>query len=238
MVYFSARRLRPFAERILVAAQHVVIGGVLILQKDGVARREVEDHHVVAFDFAQPLEPVVRPLDGFGERFFGLREGHRVMHERERQRRVGHLRSVGHFAHIEIVADQQRLFHRRSRDDVHLEDEDMHQRSHDRGEDDGVYPFVYGLVDLALLAHTCVVAPDVAVEELRDVEVEDHRQPQQHPEIAGPYDEPERVKQRGEREADPFVAEECLDFSHIRKFISAGRPSSRRPACRIRTRRL
>ena len=114
----------------------------------------------------------------------------------------------------------------------------MHQRSHDRGEDDGVYPFVYGLVDLALLAHTRVVAPDVAVEELRDVEVEDHRQPQQHPEIAGPYDEPERVKQRGEREADPFVAEECLDFSHIRKFISAGRPSSRRPACRIRTRRL
>ena len=226
------------AERLLEAAQRVVIGHVLVFEQHRVARREVEDHHVVAFDFAQPLEPVVRPLDGFGERFFGLREGHRVMHERERQRRVGHLRSVGHLAHIEIVADQQRLFHRRGGDDVHLEDEEMHQRRHDRREDDGVDPFVHRAVGFAALAHLHVVAPDVAVEELRDVEVEDHRQPQQHPEIAGPYDEPERVKQRGEREADPFVAEECLDFSHIRKFISAGRPSSRRPACRIRTRRL
>ena len=40
-------------------------------------------------------------------------------------------------------------------DDVHLEDEDVHQRRHHRGEDDGVDPFVDGLVGLAPLAGGC-----------------------------------------------------------------------------------
>ena len=203
------------AERLFVAAQHVVVGHGLVFEQYGVARREIEDHHVVAFDPAQSLEPVVGPLDRLGKRFFRLRERHRVVYERERQRRVGHLRAVGHLAHVEVVADQQRLFHRRGGDDVHLEDEDVHQRRHHRGEDDGVDPFVDGLVGLAPLAEAYVVAPHVAVEELRNVEVEDHHQPQQQPEVARPYDEPQRVEQRGEREADPFVTEECLDLSHV-----------------------
>ena len=203
------------AERLFVAAQHVVVGHGLVFEQYGVARREIEDHHVVAFDPAQSLEPVVGPLDRLGKRFFRLRERHRVVYERERQRRVGHLRAVGHLAHVEVVADQQRLFHRRGGDDVHLEDEDVHQRRHHRGEDDGVDPFVDGLVGLAPLAEAYVVAPHVAVEELRNVEVEDHHQPQQQPEVARPYDEPQRVEQRGESEADPFVTEECLDLSHV-----------------------
>ena len=77
------------------------------------------------------------------------------------------------------------------------------------------FPFVDGLVGLAPLAEAYVVAPHVAVEELRNVEVEDHHQPQQQPEVARPYDEPQRVEQRGESEADPFVTEECLDLSHV-----------------------
>ena len=81
----------------------------------------------------------------------------------------------------------------------------MDQRGDDRGEDDGVDPFVDGLVDLALAAHLHVVAPHIAVEELRDVEVEDDRQSQQQPEVACPDHEPKRIEQCGEREPDPFV---------------------------------
>ena len=111
------------AERLLEAAQRVVIGHVLVFEQHRVARREVEDHHVVAAYRLEPLEAVVGPLDRLGERFLGLREGHRVVYEGERQRRVGHLRSVSHLAHVEIVADEQRPLHRRGGDDVHLEDE-------------------------------------------------------------------------------------------------------------------
>jgi hypothetical protein len=105
------------AERLFVAAQHVVVGHGLVFEQYGVARREIEDHHVVAFDPAQSLEPVVGPLDRLGKRFFRLRKGHRVVYERERQRRVGHLRAVGHLAHVEVVADQQRR-DQRARGDV------------------------------------------------------------------------------------------------------------------------
>ena len=193
------------AERLLETAQRVVIGHVLVFEQHRVARREVEHHHVVAADRLESLETVVGPLDRLGERFLGLREGHRVVYEGERQRRVGHLRSVSHLAHVEVVADEQRPLHRRGGDDVHLEDEDVHQRRHDRREDDGVDPLVNRLVDCAALAHLHVVAPHVAVEELRDVEVEDDRQSQQHPEVARPDHEPERIKQCGQRETDPFV---------------------------------
>src|SRR5699024_4803788 len=55
-----------------VAAQDIVVGNVLVFEQHGVARREVEDHHVVAADAAQTFQPVVGPLDGFGERFFRL----------------------------------------------------------------------------------------------------------------------------------------------------------------------
>ena len=48
-----------------------------------------------------------------------------MVYEGECDGGVGHLRPVGDLADIEVVADQQRRLHRRRRDDVHLEDEDV-----------------------------------------------------------------------------------------------------------------
>ncbi len=221
------------AEGRLVAPHHVVVGHGLVLQQHRVAGREVEDHHVVAPHLAQSFEPVVGPLDDFGKRFAGLREWHGVVDERERDRRVGHLRSVGHLAYIEVVAHQQRLFHRRGGDDIHLEDEKVHQRSHHRGEYDGVHPFVGGLVRLAPFAQPFVAAAHVALEKFRDVEVEDQRQAQQQPEVARPYDEPQRVERGGQSEAHPLVAKYRSEFVHVHHnaasllFISSGLPFRR-----------
>lgn len=107
-MYFSLRRLRPsLPNDSSKAAQRVVIGHVLVFEQRLRRPPEVEDHHVVAAYRLEPLEAVVGPLDRLGERFLGLREGHRVVYEGERQRRVGHLRSVSHLAHVEIVADEQ-----------------------------------------------------------------------------------------------------------------------------------
>ena len=63
---------RPGAQRALVFAQHVVVGGVLPLEQHRVAGGEVEDHHVVALDAAQSFEPVVRPSDALREGFLRL----------------------------------------------------------------------------------------------------------------------------------------------------------------------
>ena len=90
----------------------------------------------------------------------------------------------------------------------------MDQRGHDRGENDGVDPFVDRLVGLALLAEFGVVAPHVAVEEARDVEVVNHHEAQKQPQVARPDVETERVEQRGEREDHPFVAQNRLVFIH------------------------
>ena len=221
-------------------AQHVVIGDVLVFEQHGVTCREVENHHVVAADGLEPLEPVVWPLDGLAERLFGLREGHRVVHEGERDRGVGHLGSVGDLAHVEVVSDEQGLFHRRGGDHVHLEEEDVHERSHDRCEDDCIDPLVNGLVGFALTAQFGVVAPDVTVEELRDVEVIDDGQSEQQPEVSGPDYEPERIEDRRDGESEPFVSQYFLDFIHLAIFnstISGGRPFRTRPAFRRGTRR-
>ena len=45
----------------------------------------------------------------------------------------------------------------------------MHERSHDRGEDDRIDPFVKGLVGAASAAHLGVAAPDETVEIARNV---------------------------------------------------------------------
>ncbi len=203
-------------QRRLVAAQRVVVGRGLVLDGYRVAGREVEDHHVVALDAPQPAEPVVGPADRLRERLARLGEGHGVVDERERERRVGHLGAVGHLAHVEVVAHEQRFLHRRGGDDIHLEDEDVDERRHDRGEDDGVDPLVDHSVAAAVLAQTGVAAADPAVEVFRDVEVVDHRDTQQQPEVAGPYHEPERIEERRQREAEPFVAQERFDLFHRR----------------------
>ena len=111
----------------------------------------------------------------------------------------------------------------------------MHQRRHHRGEDDGVHPLVNRLVGLAAFAHAPVAAPDVAVEEARDVEVVDDRKSEQQPKVARPDHEPKRIEQCGEGESHPLVSEESLDFSHLVSVISivaTGRPCRIRPACR------
>ena len=99
---------------LLIVAQYVVVGLILTLQKYGVARREIEYHDVVALDLSQTLQTVIRALNrlriGLCAR---LREGHCVMNKRERDWRVGHLRTVCNLAHVEVVAHEQRALHRR-----------------------------------------------------------------------------------------------------------------------------
>ena len=184
-----------------------------------------------------------------------------MVYEGERHRRVGHLGAVGHLAHVEVVADEKRRLHRRRRDDVHLEDEDVDERGDDRCENDCVDPLVDEFVGRAAAAPFAVAPADEPREEMREVEVDDDQFAQQQPQVARPDDEPQDIEEAPEDEAEPFVTQDCLDFFHVGvvRFVSAatlfhqecgdgrrlfhrnrlasppistGRPSCRRPACR------
>ena len=138
-----------------------------------------------------------------------------MVYEGEGYGGVGHLGAVCHLADVEIVAYEQRLLHRRGWDDIHLEYEQVYERGYDRSEDYSADPLVDGAVCGALLAQTGILAPDVTVEETRDVEVVYYGHAEQKPQIACPHHEPKDVKYGSERESHPFVAEEFSDLSHI-----------------------
>ena len=156
------------------------------------------------------------------------------MYERERQRRIGHHRTVCQFAHEQIVAHEQAFFHRRSRNDEHSEHIDADQRRHDRSEHDRLDPFRYFAVGSVGLLALLVFAPEQAIHVFRYVDVVDDGYARQQPRVAGPYDEPQRVKERNDAELDPAVAPYFLQFAHFYScvFLLALRPFGRQTAFR------
>ena len=168
---------------------------------------------------------MIGPLDPLDKRLFGLRQRHRIVYKRERERRIGHLGTVGHLAHAQIVAHQHALLHRRSRDDIHLEEKDPDERCHDRRKDDCLDPlggFTVGFVrTFALL----VFFPEQAVHPLRDIDIVDHHDSQQKPQIPCPDDEPQQIQKRDDSEPDPPIRPNLLQSIHrcihpLDRFIS------------------
>ena len=104
-----------------------------------VARREIKDDDVAPFHLAKAGQPVIgprRPLDiGLDVEY---REG--VLHERERERRVGHARPVADFAHKEVIAHEQRFFERRGGYLIILEKENIDKIDCHQGIHDGIDP--------------------------------------------------------------------------------------------------
>ena len=104
-----------------------------------VARREIKDDDVAPFHLAKAGQPVIRPrrpLDiGLDVEY---REG--VLHERERERRVGHARPVADFAHKKVIAHEQRFFERRGGYLIILEKENIDKIDCHQGIHDGIDP--------------------------------------------------------------------------------------------------
>ena len=216
----------PVAVTTLVLPQSVIIAVRRISQTYRISFRKVEYDRIVAFYVSESFQSVVRPLDPFDERLFGLRKRHRIVHQRHRNRRIRDARTVGRLADAEIVADQHTLFHRRRRNHVHLEDEDPDQRSHDRREQNRFDPLGSLAVGLVGSLAFLVLPPEQAVHRLRYINIVNHDQSQQQPQVARPDHEPQQVNDRYHAEFYPAVTPNRFQF--VQKFIHS-RPVNRFP---------
>ncbi len=176
---------------VLKFAEHIVIGDVGVLHEYRIPGRKVEHHDVVAPHFAASGQTLIRAANRFRIGFLRLRQRHPVVHQRKREGSHRHSWTVRHLAYAEIIADQQRFFHRRGGNSVHLEDVGMDKRRHDHGKHDGFDPaphFTIGFV--GRLAFPMLLPEQESRDVFGDVDVEDDRQSQQHPRIARPHHEP------------------------------------------------
>ena len=170
----------------------------------GVAGREIKHNCVVILDFPESGKPLVRPLDPFK---VGISpdQWHGIGREREGQRRIGQSWSVGDLANIEMVSHQQGFFHGGGRDLVILEQENIDQGNSDHGEYQCIQPFN---------PHTVLfftAFPERPVDLLADIDVEDHDQTEQPPEISQP-DDPQDIDKRCKAESDVLVAYDFPDL--------------------------
>ena len=198
----------PLAVSKLEFAQHIVIGDIGILHEYGIASGKIKHHDVVALHAAASSQALIGPLHCFRIGLFRLRKWHSVVHQRKRQGSHGHPRPVSHFADTEIIAHQQRLFHRGGGYPVHLEDIGMDERCRDNSEHNGLYPapgFTVGLVGrLALLMFFAEKEPRQI---FRNVDVEYDGQSEKHPRIARPYHEPQNINYRYDGKFGPSIPE-------------------------------
>ena len=108
------RTIDDVAEDVLVVAHHItaalvaqgVVVGVGHLQGHGVAGGEIEHHDVHALDIAQTFQAVVLELR-LVDIGLAVKEGQRVLCQREVQRRLRHTGAVHHLVYPQEIACQQ-----------------------------------------------------------------------------------------------------------------------------------
>lgn len=141
-----------------------------------------------------------------------------MVYERERKRRIGHRGSVSDFTYVKVIPYEQRFFHRRSRDDIHAEQEYADDRHGDDREEDRFDPLHRLFIAFRTLFECPVAAPNPAVEVFGDVVIVDERQADQQPQITRPHDENQQVDDRYGTELHPFVAPDLFDLVHVGRF--------------------
>ena len=168
----------------------------------------MEYHDIVPLDVPEARAAVVGILYPGEEGGRAAREGHGVVGEGDGQRRVGHLGSVAHLAHKEVVAYEQRLLHGPRGDGEGLDEEEPDEEGGNPGEYQRVEP-----LHPAFLPFYPPFAPEEPMHLAGDVDVEDDGEPEEPPVVAQP-DYHEQVQDGGKGEAEVAISVEGGDSSH------------------------
>ena len=164
-------------------AERIVVG-VLHLQANGIAGREVKDNDVAFLRCSPSAQTFVVPMRFIPIALSAAEDSRpRVLHKRHGQWRIRHTRAVTHLAHVKEVAHAQTLLQGRRRNLVVLEQIEVNEVHRYECEDDSIYPRADGIkyrlslrVLRLIFAGRFVLAPPTPVDILRGKHIHYHRQ--------------------------------------------------------------
>ena len=107
-----------------------------------ISSREIEYHNIIKLYFAKTFYTLVVPLGPFQIRL-GIQNRQSMLRQRHVEWSLRNARAIASLAYKQIIAYQQRLFQRRGRNHIILEEIQIHKINRYQSKDNGIHPAHY-----------------------------------------------------------------------------------------------